>query len=100
MPSGITRDKTRKVTPASEVLELDALRPEIQKTLDLIRPEIEIFLRNPELPEWDPPSTIPNVSEYLQKLRIPAYQNGSPSLLFHNLSSQAANEIFDQRQNM
>ena len=84
---------------SSEVLELDALRPEIQKTLDIIRPEIEIFLRNPELPEWVPPSTAPEVSEYLQRLQIPAYQNGSPSLLFHNLSSQAANEIFDQRQN-
>jgi len=96
-PSGITRDKTRKVTLSLEVLELDVLQPEIQKTLDIIRPEIEIFLRSPELPEWVPPSTNLNVSEFLRNLRIPAYQNGSPSLLFHNLSSQlqGPNEIFD-----
>ena len=85
--------------PSSEVLELDVLLPEIQKMLDVIHPEIEIFLENPELPEWVPQSTIPNVSEYLQNLRIPAYQDGSPSLLFHNLSSQTANEIFDQTRN-
>jgi hypothetical protein len=82
----MSRDKKRKVSPSSEVLDIAALEPKIQETLEMIRVDIEAFLQNPELPEWVPPSfTNPSVSEFLRILRIPAYQNGSPSLLFHNL---------------
>jgi hypothetical protein len=64
------------------------LEPLIKKTLGIIRPRIETFLENPELPDWVPPLfTNPSVSEFLRNLRIPTYRNGSPSLLYHNLHS-------------
>jgi hypothetical protein len=69
------------------------LQPLIQKTLDVIRPRIETFLTNPELPDWVPPFTNPSVSEYLTNLRIPAYPNGSPSLLYHNLHAYHDDDV-------
>ncbi len=81
VPSQISRDKTRKVVPSFEVLEIKALQPHIQQTLDIIRLRIETFLKNPELPDWVPPPTNPRVSEFLRNLRIPAYRNGFPSLI-------------------
>lgn len=83
VPSGLSRDKTRKVTPPTKMLEIEALN--IKGTLDIICPRIETFLINPELPDWVPSSTNLSVSEFLRNLRIPAYPNGSPSLLYHDL---------------
>jgi hypothetical protein len=76
------------------MLEIEAL--DIQRTLDIIRPRIETFLTNPELPDWVPPSTNPSDFEFLKNLRIPAYLNGSPSLLYHDLHSCHDDDIVEK----
>ena len=80
-------EKNGKVTPPTVMLQIKALEPYILRTVDLISPIIQTFLENPELPDWVPPSTSMNSSdfEFLKNLRIPAYSNGSPSLLYHDL---------------
>ena len=82
-----------------------ALEPKIKESLEIIRVDIENFLRNTEPPEWDIPSFVTDttVSEFLRNVKIPAYQNGCPSLLFHNLKShndEVVNRIFVRGKHM
>jgi hypothetical protein len=60
----------------------------INRELESLRETIERFIRNPEPPVWIPPDYITDssVRDFLTSLQIPMYQNGKPSLLFHNLS--------------
>jgi hypothetical protein len=73
--------------PSAQVLQIDAVQSEINGVLTSISPQIRSFLQNPELLKWQPPSSITDALtlEFLQKLQIPTYRDGRPSLLFHNL---------------
>ena len=52
------------------------------------------FLKNPEPFTWVPPAYVtPSNREFLTNLRIPCYDNGNPSLLFHNLDVCDKDEI-------
>jgi hypothetical protein len=59
----------------------------IAKEKKNIRGMIRAFLDNNEPPSWIPPHYVADQKnrDFLTNLRIPAYQNGNPSLLLHDL---------------
>ncbi|KAF8522941.1 hypothetical protein BU17DRAFT_86519 [Hysterangium stoloniferum] len=79
----------RSLEMLQPVLGIGALQPKIDEVMKSILPQIENFLKNPEIPKWNPPPFIkdPSILEFLRELQIPAYPNESPSLLYHNLHS-------------
>ena len=89
--------------PDSE-LGIDQIDKLIGKESKSLSDVIEAFLRSPEPPSWIPPSyATPSNQEFLRNLRIPAYLNGCPSLLFHDLNVCDSNEIegiFGQRRHV
>ncbi|KAF8523132.1 hypothetical protein BU17DRAFT_86285 [Hysterangium stoloniferum] len=95
IPSTNPDRKIRRITPPDHMLGIDAVQQKIDEALKFIHPEIETFLKNPELPKWKPPPFIkdPNILKFLQDLQIPAYPGGSPSLLYHNLHCHDDNAI-------
>lgn len=84
-PPGHTK-KSRLITPPEAEFDIDAIDVKINKELKQLHDTIETFLKNPEPLTWIPPNDASSAnSEFLKSLRIPAYANGKPSLLFHNL---------------
>src|SRR5215471_20451926 len=66
----------------------------VDEQLGLLRDKIRAFVKNPEPPAWIPPChASPHDRQFLSSLRIPAYTNGNPSLLFHNLLESDDREI-------
>jgi hypothetical protein len=65
---------------------------------------ITTFLKNPEPPTWVPPDyvTLSN-RKFLESLEIPCYDNGNPSLLFHDLhvcDNDEIKEIFGSHEHL
>ena len=78
--------KPRLITPPQAEFDIDTINVKINKELEWLHNTIETFLKNPEPPAWIPPNNASSADcEFLNTLRIPAYANGKPSLLFHNL---------------
>lgn len=78
----------RNITAEEPKLDIESIDKKVDNELDLIRGEVESFLKNPKLPIWEPPDfATPSNQKFLRNLRIPCYPNGDPSLLFHNLDT-------------
>jgi hypothetical protein len=77
----------RTISPPGEALPIEQIDANIMKIREDIRLQIEAFLQQPNPPAWIPPPTVdPNHHEFLRNLCIPTYEDGSPSLLFHELA--------------
>jgi hypothetical protein len=79
-------------------LDIGVINEQINKELNSLRGVIMAFLKNPEPSTWVPPDYVtPSHREFLTSLRIPCYDNGNPSLLFHDLdvcNDHQVEEIF------
>ena len=87
------------ITPSNSTVKIDDIDEKIEQELISLRPAVELFLKNPELPIWvPPPFATPDIQEFIMKLRIPTYPNCKPSLLLHGLDKcdgQKIKEVFD-----
>jgi hypothetical protein len=84
----------RKITPKKHSLDIEVIDAQIDEELNSLRGVIMTFLENPEPPTWVPPNYVtPSNREFLTSLRIPCYDNGNPSLLFHDLDVCDDDEI-------
>ncbi|KAF8625763.1 hypothetical protein AX14_011547 [Amanita brunnescens Koide BX004] len=73
------------ITPSNSRVNIEDTNKEIEEELELLQPEIEAFLKNPERPIWVPQHTMPEIQKFIMEHRIPTYPNGKPSLLLHDL---------------
>jgi hypothetical protein len=76
------------ISPPGEALPIEQINAKIMEIREDIRLRIEAFLQQPNPPAWIPPPTVvdPNHRKFLLDLCIPTYEDGSPSLLFHELA--------------
>lgn len=79
-------------------LDLPDLTPRIHDVLKEVEPIILDFLQAPH-PIWDPPAHFED-RLFFEELQIPAFEDGSPSLLLHKLGdappsvASLVNDIF------
>ena len=62
----------------------------IDEFLENLRPKIEVFLANPQLPLWEPPETVDQSTRtFYLDAAIPTIRDNSPNLLLHDLGKQS-----------
>jgi hypothetical protein len=85
-------EKTRDITPNNNSLPIEVINNLISKERKSLREMIVQFLKDPELPIWDPPEYASD-REYLASLQLPTYPDGGPCLLLHNLNECDPDEV-------
>jgi hypothetical protein len=88
------QNEKSNITPKEHTFDIKVIDKKIDKELKSLHGVLKTFLKNPEPPTWVPPNYVtPSNREFLTSLRIPCYDNGNPSLLFHDLDVCDDNEI-------